>query len=402
MTTLGPVPAALELHVSPHELTPDGRATAAVVAVVRDGVGEPMAGVPVELRVDPVGGALSRTSGVSDERGRVAAVYAMPLLCEVRRINFHAELEWTSPMHFRLEARQWLRVRQPLLQIDPDDLRVRPGSGERLEITATLIDDAGSPLPGVVLRGEVVESGRGRLEPTVCTTDHHGRAVFHYIAAGRPGEVRVRLWPESAPRLVREALVDQSWPHFDVQVSDHPQEIVIRVFKTADAGRRTSGIGLGDVDSVQVLHRDHERVWHQPVTESCFRVASLVARVGTADDRAYRERGTALAVLAATARSLEGEAPVMEAADRLAGDAERLRTLWSALGPGGGPAAVVALLGPGADSLVMAARELRSCVDGEPEEATAVADELVTTATRLAREIHTVFDLAPGLADWRE
>lgn len=389
--------------MSPAELPPDGRSHARVVALVRDGLGAPMAGVPVSLSSEEGQDGLSPSSGVSDESGRLEARFTMPLLCQARRIHLVAELEWQEPIPFRIQARQWLRVRRLLLTLDHGELVARPGSGEHLDLEAVLEDEAGERLPGVKLRAEVVEPGAGTIAPEVAVTDGAGRAAFTYSVGNRPALVPVRVWPEAAPRLAREAVVDQSWPHFDVRVSDHPEEILIRVYTTRERARRADGLGLAQVDSVQVLHRDGDRPWEGTVSKACFQVAALVARIGCTGDGPYRDRAVGLREIASVARSVASDNDDLTAAAQLAADADRLATLFSAVASGGGPAAVVGLMGPGADSLMIRAEELVQALrELEHTPSMPAAHSLRARAARIAHELRATNELAAGLSDcWR-
>ncbi|MEW6364971.1 MAG: hypothetical protein AB1714_10065 [Acidobacteriota bacterium] len=322
-------PVEIELEIDPEELPADGRSIAKITARALDERANPVAEVPISLRTDETGlpGKWANSAGLTDTEGRFRAEYTMPAQCESQQIAIIAEVKTQPPEQVRLERRRWIRVRQLVVELLPQSAKTSAGSQEPVRIRARLADSSGTPIAGEPLRAEIMPSEGGSVEPPMDITDDNGGLEFVYRPGMRAGSFSMTVRLDGRPDVAATAAIEQTGWYFDVQIEDHHEEIVIRVFKNEAAAGRMRDLDMPDFEGVQVLCADRSTPWTGTVGQECYQLAALVAMCGTEPDSAfYRQRAADLSGLAEhSARLAAAIRQNNEKADRYLAMAEGLR-----------------------------------------------------------------------------
>ncbi len=203
-----PQPASLTLTppVAKGTSGPSGSAIA-LIALVRDGAGNPVKGATVAASV-PAGASVAPASALTDAQGRAEfsvratapASYTVAATVAANNLNATSSFAFLEPT-------------PALITLSADATTVF--AGQQACVTATVADAAGNALSGQPV--QVTVSGANKAStPAPVTTDVNGRMRFCYTAASM-GSDRVLAWVGTGPPSPLSALaeIDVAEPQVD-------------------------------------------------------------------------------------------------------------------------------------------------------------------------------------------
>ncbi|MCS7223457.1 MAG: hypothetical protein NZ959_02685 [Armatimonadetes bacterium] len=214
------------------ELSGNGSHQLPILLTARDSAGRPVAGLRIQIRIDPPGrGTVSPAEGITDRLGQFAFTYTAPVVTTDETVSLSAITGLTNVTVTPLQ----LTVRAPVIgsvnlsavkaQLTADGLDSTP-------VTVSVLDRFGQPLPNVTVDLTVDPVGAGRL------LDDAGREVDH-VQVGASGVGRVVFRAATVAREVTVIAIARGTPVSDqlkltlvagspanIGLSAHPREPV--------------------------------------------------------------------------------------------------------------------------------------------------------------------------------
>jgi hypothetical protein len=192
-------------------------------------------------------------------------------------------LERSGKVHIDLEL-----IEQLTLELDIDPETLEAGGKDQSKITVKLQGAEKRPVEGESIQAKVEGENSGQLDRETISTGTQGTALFRYTASETRGEFNIRVWPESRPSLEKVGTIKQeASPYYEVEYADR----IIRVYMKEEAGARTRGLTIADLEKVRVLRIDRETPFPGTVAVDRYLVAAVYAVFGyRAGDPFYKEQ----------------------------------------------------------------------------------------------------------------